>query len=31
LVNAICPVRRDRLAALDDRSEAARWLGDPPP
>ena len=24
-------LERDRLAALDDRSEAAKWLGDPPP
>jgi hypothetical protein len=23
-------LERDRLAALDDRSEAAKWLGDPP-
>jgi hypothetical protein len=23
-------LERDRLAALDDRDEAARWLGDPP-
>jgi hypothetical protein len=23
-------LERDRLAALDDRSDAARWLGDPP-
>jgi hypothetical protein len=24
-------LERDRLAALDDRDAAARWLGDPPP
>jgi hypothetical protein len=24
-------IERDRLAALDNRTEAERWLGDPPP
>ena len=24
-------IERDRLAALDDRTAAQRWLGDPPP
>jgi hypothetical protein len=24
-------IERDRLAALDNRTEAQRWLGDPPP
>jgi hypothetical protein len=24
-------IERDRLAAMDDRTDAERWLGDPPP
>jgi hypothetical protein len=24
-------IERDRLAALDNRTDAERWLGDPPP